>query len=219
MRRMLELLLKVSKQVGHGLHAQLTQEGVVTPAVYAMCTLPSAQAAVQQHKPERHTFPSTSLHVVGMWLPVNPFLAEPVMWTCSELLLLPCLQRVSDILKDPSLLGTLDRQSCLQEWLVAAVQQQQQLLQHQLAQPQQHRHQQHRQQQKLQEQHRHREQQQLLLQGLEAASSPQGVAALLQRLQVDVVRCVHADSSYSPYCDMAKSLAGELQHPAAEASA
>ena len=28
-------------------------------------------------------------------------------------------------------------------------------------------------------------------------------------LQRDVVRCVHADRSYSPYCDMAKSLAGD----------
>jgi hypothetical protein len=32
---------------------------------------------------------------------------------------------------------------------------------------------------------------------------------LLQCLQRDVVRCVHTDRSYSPYCDIAKSLAGE----------
>jgi hypothetical protein len=36
----------------------------------------------------------------------------------------------------------------------------------------------------------------------------QHTIALLQRLQRDVIRCVYADRSYSPYCDMAKSLAG-----------
>jgi uncharacterized HAD superfamily protein len=101
------------------------------------------------------------------------------------------------MLKDPALLPQqqhhTDRVACLQEWMAAAAstqhsQQQQQQL---------------RQSHKQQQQQKHKEQQ-LLQHTCRAAD----VTALLQRLQADVVRCVHADSSYSPFCDMAKSLAG-----------
>jgi hypothetical protein len=43
------------------------------------------------------------------------------------------------------------------------------------------------------------------------ASSRWDPQLLIARLQRDVVRCVHADRSYSPYCDMAKSLAGGVK--------
>lgn len=43
------------------------------------------------------------------------------------------------------------------------------------------------------------------------ASTPGADAgeALLARLRCDIVRCARADRSYSPYSDMAKTLAGE----------
>lgn len=119
-------------------------------------------------------------------------------------MLVVLLQAVSDMLKDPLLLPQQqhhhDRIACLQEWLAAAAAHSQQ------GQQQQHRH---KQQQKAHEQYqpqqKHREQQPL------QQSSSMDVALMLQRLQADIVRCVHADSSYSPYCDMAKSLAGACQ--------
>jgi hypothetical protein len=103
------------------------------------------------------------------------------------------------MLKDPSLLPQQqhhqDRMACLQEWMAAAAAGPQQQRSH------------HKQQHRLHEQqphhHKHKEQQQP-----QPSISTADVTSLLQRLQADVVRCVHADSSYSPYCDMAKSLAG-----------
>uniref|UniRef100_A0A383WBB4 CDAN1-interacting nuclease 1 n=1 Tax=Tetradesmus obliquus TaxID=3088 RepID=A0A383WBB4_TETOB len=145
---------------------------------------------------------------------------EDVLALCAEVDFPPCLmmrrmlellmrlskQAVSDMLKDPLLLPQQqhhhDRIACLQEWLAAAAAHSQQ------GQQQQHRH---KQQQKAHEQYqpqqKHREQQPM------QQSSSMDVALMLQRLQADIVRCVHADSSYSPYCDMAKSLAG-LEHEA-----
>ncbi|GBF92890.1 hypothetical protein Rsub_05726 [Raphidocelis subcapitata] len=46
------------------------------------------------------------------------------------------------------------------------------------------------------------------------AAAGEAGAALLARLRADVVRCARADRSYSPYSDMAKTLAG-LEHEAA----
>jgi hypothetical protein len=108
------------------------------------------------------------------------------------------VQAVSDMLKDPSLLPQqqhhTDRVACLQEWLAAAASTQ------------------HSQQQLLRQSHKQQQQQKHKEQQLQQHTCTQAdVTALLQRLQADVVRCVHADSSYSPFCDMAKSLAGGRQ--------
>eukprot|EP00878_Enallax_costatus_P021057 GHUV01022277.1.p1 GENE.GHUV01022277.1~~GHUV01022277.1.p1 ORF type:complete len:253 (+),score=91.24 GHUV01022277.1:1062-1820(+) len=104
-----------------------------------------------------------------------------------ELLLKLSKQRVGDVLKDPSQLDAMtDKQSYLQEWITANQQQQQ----------------------------KHSQQgQQLQQPSQNTCSASNSVSEVLQRLQADVVRCVHADRSYSPFCDMAKSLAG-LEHEA-----
>jgi hypothetical protein len=75
---------------------------------------------------------------------------------------------VSNVLKQPALLQSVDTAACLASW------------------------------------------QQQGDQGAAAATTSSILDAqhLTQRLQADVVRCIHADRAYSPYCDMAKSLAG-----------
>lgn len=108
------------------------------------------------------------------------------------------LQRVSDVLKQPALLQGVDAAAALQLWQQRAT----------ATQPQQHHnHQQHH--------HNHHHQQQQVVPHRQHPGSSSSSRSrwepqrLLQCLQRDVVRCVHADRSYSPYCDMAKSLAGE----------
>jgi hypothetical protein len=127
-----------------------------------------------------------------------------------ELLLRLSKQRVSDVLKQPSLLQGVDVAACLTAW------QQQQQQQQQLGdttaaanhQPQ-----------RLQPQalpspvKQHPPPQQQQQYAVSSSRSSQALVladpqALLTRLQADVVRCNHADRSYSPFCDMAKSLAG-----------
>ena len=133
------------------------------------------------------------------------------------------LQRVGDVLKQPALLQGVDAATALAMWQqrVAATQQQQQ----QQSQPQQQQQQRVAVAQQQQQSQQSQPQQQQHLQHLEALqqqydgpSTHSGGSSsssrchdpqlLLCCLQRDVVRCVAADRSYSPYCDMAKSLAG-----------
>lgn len=125
------------------------------------------------------------------------------------------LQRVSDVLKQPSLLQSVDVAACLQQWHLTHTQEAAAAAAGSAS--RQHQHHPHQQQQ---------QQQSAMLtrngaaagggsSGDSSGSSAKGPAAamspqqLQQRLQADVVRCVYADRAYSPYCDMAKTLAGE----------
>lgn len=108
---------------------------------------------------------------------------------------------MSDILKQPALLQSVDAAAALQLWQQRVMAQQHEHAHHPHALNSSHRSQ--RQQQQGQEQ----VQADFVVSSSSSRWDPQ---RLLQWLQRDVVRCVHADRSYSPYCDMAKSLAGAV---------
>jgi len=114
---------------------------------------------------------------------------------CSSVCPSVVLQRVGDVLKQPALLNNIDAAAALSMWQQSTGLQQQQ--------------QQQQQQQKPRKQQQQQQQQRSSSSVSSGSSSRWDPQQLVQSLQRDIIRCVYADRSYSPYCDMGKSLAGK----------